>query len=158
MGYHVSIVRTKNGQPLPISKDEVEAALAGMGGRLAIDRQHTAGVQLFDTAKGDGSELLILQDGELWSSSPGEPFVALMIELAQRLGARVRGEEFETYRSVDEVYDHPDDAALRGPAPRPDAEVKRSAAWGEWRGRLIAVGIWMLIGLVFIVGSKLFGA
>jgi hypothetical protein len=157
MGYHVQIVRTRAGQPQPISREEVEAALAAMGGRLAIDRNHAADVQLIDPAKGDESELLILQDGELWTSTPGEPFIALMIELAEKLGARVRGEEYETYRGVDDVYDHPDDAALRALAPRAGAEVGRSAAWDEWRGRLIAVGVWMLIGLVFIVGSKLFG-
>lgn len=151
MGYHVQIVRTRAGQPHPISREEVETALAAMGGRLAIDRDHASEVQLIEPAKGEQSELLILQDGELWTSTPGEPFIALMIELAEKLGARVRGDEYETYRAVDDVYEHPDDAALRGPAPR-------AGRWKAWRGRLIAVGVWMLIGLVFIVGSKLFGA
>ncbi len=32
-----------------------------------------------------------------------------MIELSKKIGARVRGDELETYKSLEEVYTHPDD-------------------------------------------------
>jgi hypothetical protein len=53
---------------------------------------------------------LTWQDGEIWTQNPDDDTFQLMIELAQALGARVRGDELETYRSVSETYSHPEDA------------------------------------------------
>jgi hypothetical protein len=60
-------------------------------------------------------------EGELWTSNPSMPLLEPMIELAGYLGARVRGDELETYRTVDDRYIHPDDRELAAqyPPPRP---------------------------------------
>lgn len=149
MGYHVTIVRTVSGQAHPITRDELERALGAMHGRLALDAGQPAGTQLYEPAKGDASEILIFEGGELWASTPSGAFLELMIELADLLGARVRGDELETYRTLDDVYQHPDDAALRRDAGLAPGARPRSA-WDEWKGRLTVVGIGILIGSGFI--------
>ena len=153
MGYHVKIVRTVSGQARPITRDELERALGAMQGRLVFDAGQSSGTQLYEPAKGDASEILIFDSGELWASTPSDPFLSLMIELADLLGARVRGDELETYRTLDDVYQHPDDAALRrdaGPAP-----ARPRSAWDEWKGRLTVVGIGVLLGSGFIAWKHL---
>lgn len=110
VGYHVTILRTEAGVHQPITEDEVRSAIVSMAGRLDI----LPGAKewcLGQPALGLESEALWMDDGALWATNPSEPFLALMIELAGLLGARVRGDEGETYRSLDDVYIHPDDKA-----------------------------------------------
>ena len=150
MGYHVSIVRTASGRAQPISKDELVKALPSMNGRLVIDPARPNAAQVVAPAMGDSSPLLLLEDGELWSSTPDDEFIGLMIELANKLGARVRGEELETYRRLDDVYHHADDEPLRAVASGPRAS---SALWNEWKGRLVVMGIGLLIAISYILLS-----
>jgi len=55
----------------------------------------------------------VCEADELWARNPDERLLEAMIELARLLGARVRNDDFETLRSVDECYLHPDDRAAR---------------------------------------------
>jgi hypothetical protein len=147
MGYHVTILRTGAGIRQPITEDEVRRAIVPMAGRFEIF-PGTEEFSLYQPALGDASEILVLSDGELWTKSPGEPFVELMIELAAYLGARVRGEELETYRSLEEVYIHPDDQAEWDLAHPPEprrwslSRVVRERAW-----RFVVV---VLVGAVLL--------
>ncbi len=145
MGYHVAIVRTDAGQAVPITRDELVRALPAMNARLDWYQARTPWTELYEPAKGDASELLLFEDGELWAKTPSDTFIALMIELADLLGARVRGDELETYRTLDDVYRHPDDDGLRRAAgSMPD--TRRRTAWDEWKGRLMVAGAGVLIG------------
>ena len=65
-----------------------------------------------------------------------------MLDLAAPLGARVRGDEGETYRTPTESYVHPDDARR---ARADDAAV----AARRWAKTLAPVVIAMLLGLVY---------
>jgi hypothetical protein len=114
MGYHVHILRTESGQPRPITQDEVRQAIEPMAGRLEIVPDKPE-FWLYQPALGEESEIVVFDDsgGELWATNPSDPLLELMIELAGYLGARVRGDEYETYRSLDDTYIHPDDQALR---------------------------------------------
>jgi hypothetical protein len=147
MGYHVTILRTGAGIRQAITEDEVRRAIVPMAGRFGIF-PGTEEFWLYQPALGDASEILVLSDGELWTKSPGEPFVELMIELAGYLGARVRGDELETYRSLEEVYIHPDDQAewdlAHPPEPRTRSlsRVVRERAW-----RFVVV---LLVGAVLL--------
>jgi hypothetical protein len=105
MGYHVSIIRTKNGRPLPISEMDVITAL-GNDPRWSYEKQSSSAI-LSDPDNGD--ICLWLQDGELWTKNPDERGINAMIALANLLEARVRGDELETYRTSTETYLHPDD-------------------------------------------------
>jgi hypothetical protein len=110
MSYHVTILRTHGGKQLPIGREEVVAAVESRP-----DLQASPGddgtLDVTVKARGEESPVLVWQDGEVWTRNPDADTLRLMIELAEALGARVRGDELETYRSPTESYVHPDDAA-----------------------------------------------
>lgn len=122
MGYHATILRTVAGKRQPIGRDEVEAVVASRKNLLLRDdgpsrvRIHLAGAQQ--------PPILVLQNGEIWTNNPERETVVTMLELASALGARVRGDELETYRTPDEWYTHPDDERLIAQAKR-EAQVTR---------------------------------
>ena len=114
MGYHVTILRTAGGRQLPIGLDELRRALVPMAGRLALFPRDGE-LWLVRPELGEESDILIVEDEEIWAKGPGEEMLALMIELAGHLGARVRGDELETYRSVDDPMCI---RTMRPPTPR----------------------------------------
>lgn len=121
---------------MPIGEADVRQAVIRMAGRLEL-MPGKPGLWLYQPALGDESEIVIVDDGELWASNPSEPLLALMIELAGYLDARVRGDELETYRTVDDTYIHPDDRELaeQYPPPRPG----RSPAWAVARAMSLRI-------------------
>jgi hypothetical protein len=144
MGYHVRILRTAAGKLRPITGDEVRQAAGKMAGRLA-PLPHKQALWLHQPALGEESEIVVFDDGdgELWAANPSERLLSLMIELARHLKARVRGDEYETYRSLDDTYVHPDDQALRAAAFPPACSAAMGAPFvREMGGRLaVAAGI-----------------
>jgi hypothetical protein len=141
MGYHVTILRTRGRTSLPITEDEIELAAATLpGGRY--DRAER-------TLHADGGMQLWYQDGELWTKNPDVDGFERMIALADALGARVRGDEGETYRSLDDSYTHPDDE---------DDQRAAAASLDRWRRRerrtWIVRGIVVAL-LVILAGRRL---
>jgi hypothetical protein len=124
MGYHVHILRTKSAQVLPITKDEVRQAVIPMRGRLSVMPDKPE-LWLYQPALSEESEIVAFDDndGSLWTASPSDPLLSLMIELAGKLNARVRGDELETYLSLEETYVHPDDQVLH------EANRPKQQAW-----------------------------
>lgn len=110
MAYHVTILRTDAGRQSPIRESDVRAAVARMAGRLAIVRKDEE-LWVCRPELGDDSEILILGGDELWAGNPSEQFFALVNELAGQLGARVRGDEGESYTADGDAYCHVDDWA-----------------------------------------------
>jgi hypothetical protein len=110
MGYHVTILRTENGQPRLIARAELDALVASSPDyRLRSDSLG----KLELVAARDGAEVLRLyfQNGALWTKNPDEASLQIMLNIADQLGARVRGDELETYRTLDDTFIHPDDQA-----------------------------------------------
>lgn len=141
MSYHVAIVRTRAGALRPLSKEEV---LAAASARPEVHCEVPSGGELtivLDAADPE-SPVLWFQDGELWTKNPDEKTLAFMVSFASSLGARVRGDEFETYRTVHETYLHPDDAklvqAMTGPTRSP------------WKTRLLPLVL--LVAITFTIG------
>jgi hypothetical protein len=153
LGYHVYIFRTDAGTRQPITGEEVQRAIVPMAGRLEVF-PGAKELWLYQPELGDESEILVLDDGELWAKSPGETFIALMIELAGHLGARVRGEELETYRSLDDVHIHPDDQAEWNLAHPP--EPRRLVRSRGLRAVLYGLGMCAVITLVFSAIVRLY--
>lgn len=112
MGYHVSIVRTRDGQQIPITEDEILSAINGSS-IFKADRDVRNKFIVTITTGNHPPPGLWHSDGELWIKNPDDQTVDRMCELAEILGARVRGDELETYRSSSYVYFHPDDEAVR---------------------------------------------
>ena len=87
---------------------------------------------------------LVWNDGEIWTKVPEADVIAVMLRLAEPLKARVRGDEFETYRSPTETYIHPDDkeAAENAEALRQASLTKHKRfelAWNIVRVALLAI-------------------
>lgn len=132
MGYHIRILRTASGKAVPIGEAEVRQAVTRMAGRLEIMPGNPE-FWLYQPALGEESEIVIVEHGELWAKNPSDALLALMIELAGYLNARVRGEELETYRTVDETYIHPDDQELAEQyRPRPGGLREMAARIRTW--------------------------
>ncbi len=145
MGYYLYIVRTESGKPRPIPKDELGQTLARMNGKLAV-LPGSEGTQLYMPALGEEREVIVCEDEELWAKNPGEPLAEAMIALAAQLGARVRNDDFETLRSLDDSYVHPDDRAERDAAIA--AARKPRTLLG---GRKVATGVKLLfLGVVLV--------
>lgn len=142
MSYHVAIVRTKNGARAPVSRAEVDALLAS---RPDLGSRPTEGGGLEILG---GDTLLWFQHGEIWTRNPDDATLRLLLELAAPLGARVRGDELETYRTVDETYVHPDDREEARAARQESADVLRNTRARQRRLNAILIGIFLLICLI----------
>lgn len=146
MSYHITILRVPSA---PIQLEEVMRALVHMPGRLALSQDAQPDPLVYEPAKGDQSEIMALTDGELWAKNPSEEFLRLMIELAGLLGARARGDEFETYRSIDETYWHPDDRELIEEAAQLSREMASRQRRTDWISRIAPMLVALLIGCIY---------
>ena len=146
MGYHISILRTPSD---PIRMEALVQAIDRMSGRLAFDQDAQPDPQVYQPGKGDESEIMLLEDGELWARNPSEEFLRLMIELAGLLGARVRGDELETYRTPEETYHHPDDSELIAEAAELSRKMASRQRSRDWLTRFATVGVAALAGWIY---------
>jgi hypothetical protein len=110
MGYHVNILRGKEPELSPILKSEIEELVKHFPD-LRIERPISKSAELDLVISKDGADIsrFTLQDGKIWTKNPDEIGIQAMINIAKYLGARVRGDEFETYESLDNTYIHPED-------------------------------------------------
>jgi hypothetical protein len=141
MGYHVTILRTRGKESLPIAEDDIERAASALPG-WRYDRAER-------TLHADGGLQLWFADGELWTKNPDDTALARMIALADALGARVRGDEGETYRTPDDAYAHPDDEdERRAAAAASERWARRERRTWMFRGIVVAL-------LVILAGRRL---
>lgn len=145
MGYHVTILRSRDRRQVPIPRADVEAALASRPDLAAAPGDGGA-LEITVPALGDASPLLVFEDGELWTKNPDDATLALMLELATALDARVRGDELETYRSADETYVHPDDAAVLAASKVDVTKMRRRARLLTFAPFAVFVLLSMLVG------------
>jgi hypothetical protein len=132
MGYHVTILRTRGTESHPLAEDDVERAAATLPG-WRYDRPAR-------TLHADGGLQLWWDDGQLWTKNPDDAALERMIGLADALGARVRGDEGETYRSPDDPYFHPDDEDdRRAAAASSDRWHRRERRRWIFRGIVVAL-------------------
>lgn len=121
MGYHIEILRTSRDGENQISFEEAARAASAIGGW-----EVTPGSQELSLLVGDQDYLTLwISEGRLWTKNPSDYGLAAMLELAKQLGARVRGDELETYRTVNENYLHPDDAEEKAAAEKEGYELVR---------------------------------
>ena len=151
MGYHVTILRTRQGTQIPISLEEAVSATSSIDGWRYFKSPPT-----FEFQGKEGSCTLWYQDGELWTKTPEEWQLDAMVALAKRLGARVRGDEWETYDSTNKTFHHPDDVPLRKEA---EARSKALLAHSTHEQRFIRtaiVGFFVVLGVIgYFVGKWL---
>jgi hypothetical protein len=147
MGYHVTILRTGNGEQIPITKDEIVNAIRGSSKFQASNDANGEPIIEIDTGT-NPNPCVWHSDGELWTKNPDEATLNGMCELASLLGARVRGDEFETYRSASDFYYHPDDEGVRSEALRTTKEMVRQTKRKSFVVHLCIFGVLLLLGIL----------
>jgi hypothetical protein len=157
VGYHVQILRRRSGRRDPITRSEIEAlALSDSGLRIEPPSPKSADLNLVISRSGSEVASLALQNGKLWAKNPEESAIQVMIDLAKQLGARVRGDEFETYRSIDETYFDPEDAEERRRTQQQGEELVLSSSRQQRWIRLAIIGFFLVLGLIGLFVGKMF--
>jgi hypothetical protein len=149
MGYHLTILRSRQGKQVPIPLEEARHAAPAFGWEYEEDPP-----AFFLHRTGEATAALWHQDGELWTKDPEDWTIAPMVALASALDARVRGDEFETYTSGGESYFHPDDARLRKEAER-ESQALIAASMGEHkRIRNFIIAFFIVLGAIgYMIGK-----
>lgn len=143
MGYHVTILRTAGARPVPITREEAAELLRS---REDLSFRETPDGRLeFGPAGEPEGPLLVWQDGEIWTDTPDERTLALMLDLSEGLGARVRGDELETYRTPTESYLHPDDGKQRSSDAALVEELIRKRRIRQWGLNAAIIGVFALL-------------
>lgn len=147
MSYHITILRTQGGQKEGISLPEVKTAVASMPD-LRI--KSTAGGHLeISTFTHDNQEaLLVWKEGEIWTRNPERDTLQIMLKLAEKLNARVRGDEWETYRTPEESYRHQDDLAAIQVAYQEAKQFIGMIKRKRWLVSGAIIGGFIILGLV----------
>lgn len=149
MGYHVTILRTDQGKQLPISLEEAVSATSSIDGWRYIESPPT-----FEFHGKEDSCMLWYQDGELWTKNPEEWQLGLMVALAKRLNARVRGDEWETYDETGKSFQHPDDIPFRKEGEARSTELLAKSMQEQRFFRNAIVAFFVVLGVVgFFIGK-----
>ena len=144
MSYHVTILRTNGNRTIPITKEEV-AGLARAFPEWKYDADQDA---LVSVSESDEAPALWFSDGELWTKNPSNDTVTSMLALARHLGARVRGDELETYRTANDTYLHPDDAEAKQETEAEFETWRRRERLKLWAIRAAVIGAAALVGIL----------
>lgn len=145
MSYHIAILRTNGKQAIPITQEEVEGLAGALPGWEYDANQKT----LIAPGRGDETLVLRLDRGELWTQNPTRHAIEQMLLAATHLGARVRGDEFETYRTADETYLHLDDTTTKAEAEIKTRALIRNTRLKSWIFHAILFGGFILLILLF---------
>ena len=151
MSYHVSILRTENGEKTLIGRDEVIRAVEAdeeLEWRDAGERR--IDILIAGTSPG---RALYWSEGEVWMEDPGERDLDRMLRLAARLGARVRGDELETYRAPGDTYTHPEDEAELQRATWASRQMLHGTKVGQ---ALLFLGIMAVFAFLVLLKRHLF--
>ena len=144
MGYHVSILRTAAGSQQPITVEDLRKHAAN-NDQWELD---FSGPRPSYSLVGKYPITCWLDDGELWTKNPDEHGLRSLIALANDLRARVRGDEFETYREDLSTYSHPDDFAEQEAAVQSGEKIVQKARRRHWIVSLMIVSFLVLLTLV----------
>ncbi|KPA19576.1 hypothetical protein MHK_000197 [Candidatus Magnetomorum sp. HK-1] len=106
MGYHVTITRRRDGKNNPISKKEWENFVS-LSSDLSLEKLQDGNIYTVWKINNEIIGTLGWSYGEIWTKNPEDKFLAKMIEIANRLDARVQGDEGEYYRTVQDAYYDP---------------------------------------------------
>lgn len=148
MGYHVTILRSRQGKQIPISLDEVKFAAHDLGWGC---QESPPTISL---RANEGTCTLWYQDGELWAKTPDPWELEPMLVIAKHLSARVRGDEYETYETPERTYSHPDDELLRNQDEAQSREILSRDLLSPTKVRNYIVGFFVFLGLIaYLVGS-----
>lgn len=149
MAYHVSLVNTNKkdiSSKLIMDKENFKAFLfKEFNMKEEINKN---GTLEFYYDKDDPSFTIFYTEGiegEYYINTTDDKHIEKLITIAQKLndGTRVRGDEGETYKSLEDVYIHPDDVLLNNITFMDRAKI--------WVKANICLIMWGIISLVIIL-------
>jgi hypothetical protein len=121
MGYDLHITRAEDwgeSEKTPITKEEWEAVIAADPElRLDPDNDRFDRFQAnwIDPASGEERGWFAWSDGEISTKNPDRAQLAKMLQLAERLGAQVQGDDGEKYTTPEAISEDPyKEAAAHG--------------------------------------------
>lgn len=161
MGYHVSILRrTRDGQLHPITKSEIESLIESLPGSSIHPDVRNKNILNIVISKGgkEVSWLTFNNEGELWAKNPEEAEIQVMIDIASQLGARVRGDDFETYISPSKTYFDKNDLNEKEKAEAESVELLRSAGQTQLNIKRAIILFFIVLGAIAFIIGKLFEA
>ena len=144
MGYHVSIVRTSSGRAEPITPGELQEH-STLNSEWVLDTSDTTPSYSYT---GVTPLTCWLTDGELWTKNPDNQGLEIMVGLADQLKARVRGDEFETYRDDLSTYVHPDDVEVKKQASQSGEELVRRAKRRHWALNFSLIAVFLTLSWI----------
>ena len=147
MSYHVNFVRTRGALTVPIELAEAKKVLAEAGWNF----QDAEGCFVLPEPEGNNSTFWF-KSGQLWAASPSEQELQRMLDVAPALEARIRGDEFETYRTINDWFVHPDDGAAVAQANELGKFRKVSLISRNWIARVAGATV---VGLLAYAVSRL---
>lgn len=144
MGYHVAIVRTSGGREEPITLGELEKHMT-LNDDWKLDNSGS-----YPSYSYEGVTPLTcwLTDGELWTKSPDNQGLQRMVGLAADLEARVRGDEFETYRDDLSTYIHSYDIEVKREASQYGEELVRKTKRRQWVLNISLITVFIALSLI----------
>lgn len=147
MSYHLTILRSCQGRQIEISLEDVKTATHNMDNWQFADSPPT-----FTFTGPQGIITIWYDEGEIWTESRGELWeFEPILTLAQKLNARVRGDELETYETADKTYFHPDDALLKKEA----LGFVQESLKQQKRIRNFIIGFFVVLGIIgFLIGKQ----
>jgi hypothetical protein len=155
MGYHVTILRTRQGRADPIGSEEVRSLADRLQGAQIEPCSLKDGELDLVVSRGSGTVYrFVLQRGQLWTKNPEDDEIQVMIDIAAQLGARVRGDEFETFRTPTETYSHPDDRSDLQQADESARQIKKTARRKQWILNLVLILIFAMLAGMAMYFSK----
>ncbi len=134
MSYCISIIG--GSRETPLNFEAILRSIDSRSGFHPFSRDDTFGVTL---QRAGGLEVDLFWSEEecsLYTTHPETDILAAMIDLAQAVNGRVRGQNFETYKTPYESYVHPDDQELIKQVKKSSAKIHRRARWRGLRQTL----------------------
>ena len=148
MSYHLTILRSSQRKQIPIALDEAKVAAQNLGW------EYQNSPPTFLRHAENATCTLWYKDGELWVKTPEPWEVEQLLALAQHLDARVRGDEFETYKSIDKTFFHPDDQQFRKEADAKSRALISQSLREQRLIRNVIVGVFVALAVVgYFVGK-----
>ena len=133
-----SIIKTHGNMVVPIEQSAITHALAEFKGlEYNVEKNQIEPVK-------DKDFVLHITDGEIWTQSPTDNVIDIMVLLSTLLDARVRDRNNRTYRSHNNTYVHVDDAM----AVQPYGLLPRFTYDTRFRYMLLRWWVPLTIGLV----------
>lgn len=138
MSHRVAVVRTP-----PIAYDEFVRTAAGAA-HLVVAAGPDGELRISVLRAGGLVQALDWRDGTIEAIDPESDVLAVLIALADRLGARVRDEDLLSYRTPFETWEHPEDAAARAAYVQHLSAARRRRQRRQW----LTAGGAALLGLL----------